>query len=296
MIDALTLDQIEVFLAVTAKGSFSGAARETRRSASAVTYIIKKMEEQLGVELFDRASYRASLTEAGRSLLPRARRVSEEMHALRLTARGIAAGVEADLTVAIDSMFPMEELSETFAGFQSAFPTVQLRLFVKTFGPARRMVTDGEAIFGLSSDFSPDDPAFVVSTIRQVDPIMVASPKHPLAHYDGMIESEFMGDHVQLVVTDRVQSRPARDWSVYSGATWRIGDVHTKLALLRAGLGFGSMPRHMVEADVRAGTLVVLNIAKINETTKPFPIALIRKKEVVLGPAARWLINEIESM
>src|ERR1700757_5522617 len=94
MLDSLTLDQIRLFLAVTDAGSFSKAAKQLNRAQSAVTYGIQKLEAQLGIPLFDRAAYRPALTEAGRALLPRARRIAEETNAFRDTARTLASGLE----------------------------------------------------------------------------------------------------------------------------------------------------------------------------------------------------------
>src|ERR1700687_5373409 len=70
--DALTLDQIRVFLSVVDEGSFPKAAKSLQRAQSAVTYAIRKLEAEIGVPLFDRSAYRSVLTPAGRVLLTRA--------------------------------------------------------------------------------------------------------------------------------------------------------------------------------------------------------------------------------
>src|SRR3712207_2284264 len=105
--DALSLDQFQVFAAVVDEGSFSAAARRLNRAQSAVTYAIQKLEEQSGAELFDRSAYRPALTEAGRALLPRVRRILEEVDAFRTQARGISGGLEPELSMVVDAMFPM---------------------------------------------------------------------------------------------------------------------------------------------------------------------------------------------
>ena len=71
--DALTLDQVRVFLSVVDEGSFPKAAKSLQRAQSAVTYAIRKLEAEIGVPLFDRSAYRSVLTPAGRALLTRAR-------------------------------------------------------------------------------------------------------------------------------------------------------------------------------------------------------------------------------
>ena len=90
--DALTLDQIRVFLSVVDEGSFPKAAKSLQRAQSAVTYAIRKLEAEIGVPLFDRSAYRSVLTPAGRALLTRARRIAEEAGAFREQARGLAGG------------------------------------------------------------------------------------------------------------------------------------------------------------------------------------------------------------
>src|SRR5947209_20365093 len=107
MLDSLTLDQIRLFLAIAGEGSFSKAAKRLNRAQSAVTYGIQKLEAQFGIPLFDRTAYRPALTEAGRALLPRARRIAEETNAFRDVARSLASRLEAELKIALDFMLPI---------------------------------------------------------------------------------------------------------------------------------------------------------------------------------------------
>ena len=65
----LSLDSLEVLDAIARKGSFAAAAESLFRVPSAVTYTVRKLEEDLGVSLFNRSGHRAELTEAGTELL-----------------------------------------------------------------------------------------------------------------------------------------------------------------------------------------------------------------------------------
>ena len=73
----LSLDSIEVLDAIARKGSFAAAAESLFRVPSAITYTVRKLEEDLGVALFDRNGHRAMLTEAGTELLREGRRLLE---------------------------------------------------------------------------------------------------------------------------------------------------------------------------------------------------------------------------
>src|SRR5205807_4312240 len=149
MLDSLTLDQIRIFLAVADTGSFSKAAKQLNRAQSAVTYAIQKLEAQFGIPLFDRTAYRPALTEVGRALLPRARRNAEETNAFRDTARSLARGLEAELTIVLDAMSPMRAAFEALRVSTAKFPTVPPAIYVQPPGAAPELVLDASCMIGL---------------------------------------------------------------------------------------------------------------------------------------------------
>ena len=129
-LDSLTLDQLRVFEAIAETGSFSAAARKLRRAQSAVSYAVGNLEAQLGVALFERAGQRPVLTEAGRSLLSDARAIALKVDGLRARARGLQQGLETELALVVDVMFPMAVLVAALDEFRQVFPTVGVRLYV----------------------------------------------------------------------------------------------------------------------------------------------------------------------
>ncbi len=128
--DGLSLDQIEVLLSVVENGSFSGAGRALNRAQSAITYAIQRLEEQVGAPLFNRDAYRPVLTDAGRALLPQARRILAEIQAFRIQAAGISGGLEPELTLVLDSMFPIQRVLPLLRAFRGQFPSVRPRIYV----------------------------------------------------------------------------------------------------------------------------------------------------------------------
>jgi DNA-binding transcriptional LysR family regulator len=196
MIDSLTLDQIRIFLAVADTGSFSKAAKQLNRAQSAVTYGIQKLEAQFGIALFDRTAYRPALTEAGRALLPRARRIAEETNAFRDTARSLASGLEAELTIVLDSMFPLRAVVEALRAFTAKFPTVTPRIYVQSLGAAAELVLDGTCMIGLLPLYFSDMALLKRFPLLTVDLIPVAAPDHPLAALDGARLRRVVEPHV----------------------------------------------------------------------------------------------------
>ena len=289
--DALTLDQFRVFATVVEAGSFSAAARRLNRAQSAITYTVQKLEEQVGSQLFDRSAYRPVLSEAGRALLPRVRRILDEVDGFTVQARGIAGGLEPELSLVVDSLFPIGTLVEALTGFQAQFPSVQTRLHVETLGAAVQAVLDGVVDLGIVTVFASDFAELERTPLGEIELAPVAAPGHPLAGSDEVLEPEALREHVQLVLTDRSQLTAGRDYGVAAVRTWRIADLGAKHAMLLAGLGWGSMPLHMVRNDLDTGRLTRLRLSRWDgaQEMPRLPAVMARRRDQALGPAGRWM-------
>ena len=149
MLNGLSLDQIRAFLTTVDAGSFSAAARRLQRAQSGVSDLIARLEAQLGVALFDRTGHTPRLTEAGAVLLSDARTVVAAIDALRARAKGMAAGIEPELSVVFDSVFPMAAITQAAADFAQAFPRTPLRLYVEALGSSYQPLLDRRATLGI---------------------------------------------------------------------------------------------------------------------------------------------------
>jgi DNA-binding transcriptional LysR family regulator len=287
-----TLDQLRTFLAVAEAGSFSAAARALGRRQSAVSYAIATLEEQLGgLRLFDRATRRPTLTEAGRTLLVEARKVSLGVDGLRARASGLLAGLEPELAVVVDVMLPMPALVGSLAAFRAAFPAVTLRLSVEALGAVASLVRDGTCTVGVCGPLARTTPGLEHRPMGRIRILPVASPEHPLAQLRGPIPRAALRDHVQLVLTDRSELTRGQDFGVLSPETWRLGDLGAKHALLLGGLGWGGMPDATVAGDVARGRLVVLHIEGWGPVE--YGIFAVHRAASPPGPAGRWLVDHL---
>lgn len=104
MISPLTLDALRTLDAIDRRHSFAAAAEELHRVPSAVSYTINKLEEDLGVALFDRSRRKAELTAPGRLVLEQGRQILKATEELTALARQAADGWEVELRICIDSV------------------------------------------------------------------------------------------------------------------------------------------------------------------------------------------------
>ena len=290
-----SFDQLQVMLAVVDEGSFSAAARRLNRAQSAITYAVQRLEEQLGVVLFDRAAYRPGLTEAGRTLLPRARLIAEEMQALRNHAEGITAGLEPELRLVVDAMFPMSALVDALRLFSARFPSAPPRIFVDTLGAATQLLLNETCAIGLLLAFNSDFEALQRHKLMDIRIVPVAAPDHPLGAIGRPVARDELRQHVQLVLSDRSGLSGNRDYGVYSPKTWRLADLGAKHAMLKAGLGWGGLPAHLVAEDLGAGRLRRIDILADDgaSETVTLPLCSAYRRDRPPGPAGRWLLSHL---
>lgn len=295
MLDGVSLDQVRTFLAAVDEGSFSAAGRRLGRAQSVVSQTLANLEGQLGIRLFDRAGRRPVPTPEGRALLPEARAVAAGIGALRARARGLAGGLEPELAVCVDVLFPIEPLTCAVAGFQAAFPEVPLRLYVEALGAVLGPVLDGRCAFAVLGSLALAPPHLARERLLAVSLVPVAAPGHPLAAEPGPIPEGVLAPHVQLVLTDRSRLSEGREFGVLSRRTWRLADLGSKHAFLRAGLGWGTMPLPLVAADLAAGTLVRLRLEDAPAEGFAMPMHAVYPAESPPGRAGRWLVDRLKS-
>ncbi|MDB5609250.1 MAG: LysR family transcriptional regulator [Bradyrhizobium sp.] len=290
-----TLDQLKVLLTVVDVGSFAAAARKLNRATSVVSYTIANLESQLGVALFDRESTRKpQLTDAGRTVLAEARTVSNGVDELRAKVKGLLQGLEAEVHLVFDVMLPTERVADALTAFRAEFPTVALRLHVETLGAVTQLVLDRIATVGVSGPLPglADITGIERIGIGDVRLVPVAAPAHPLAG-PGKRKPGEVRDHIQLVLTDRSSLTKSTDFAVVSPRTWRLADLGSKHMLLKAGIGWGNMPKPMVQEDLDSGRLVELDLP--DAKSGAYRLDAIYRTDAPPGPAAAWLIARLKA-
>src|SRR5229473_7066858 len=295
MLDGVSLDQLRTFIAAADEGSFSAGGRRLRRAQSVVSQTLANLETQLGVKLFDRSSRSPVLTKQGVALLAEARAVVGGMDAFKARAKGLSDGLEPELSVVVDAVFPLGQLTDAVAAFQAKFPATPLRLYVEALGAVLQPVLEGRCAFGVMGSLPTAPAQLTREHLLNVDWAFVASPTHPVASLKGPIPGRVLARHRQLVLTDRSELSQGKDFGVFSANTWRLADLGAKHAFLRAGLGWGGMPAHVIETDLANGSLVKIDIEDIPNALMAMAMSAVFRTDRPPGPAGRWLIERLKS-
>ncbi len=292
MLDALTLDQARIFLAVAETGSFSAAARRVRRVQSAVSQSVLALERTLGTELFDRSGRLPALTLAGKALLADARAMIRSADAFRAKAEAFAGGVEPTLAIAVSPLFPTDPVVAALRAVDARYPATRITVFAGGLGRPERLLRAGTvslAIYAAEITASND---LEREFLRAVEMVPVAAASHPLAVGGGPVARGDLAEAVQLVLGDDPGSATASR-GILSRRTWWFDDLKSRLDFLLAGAGWCHLPTHLADPLLADGRLVRLAADGVGYALSAFAVHMPGRPP---GPAAQALLAEIRRL
>ncbi len=288
-----TLDQLVVLEAIDRHGSFVAAARALHRVPSAVTYAVNRLEEAVGVPLFTRAGHHARPTSAGRRVLEEARGVLEHARRLDQVARSLKEGWEPVLSVVIDGVHPLEPVMRAVAAFNALDVPTRVRIHVEyQSGVAARFDTDAADLM-LMLEFDGTG-AWEAVPLPDLPMDLLVAPEHALARL-AVVDRDALRPHVELVVRD---SAPA--FAETPRASWfgcqqvvLLADFHSKLTAIRAGAGFGWLPRWMGAPLLESGALV--RVPFPGGDTWTYRPHIVSRRDIPLGRAGRAFLQALQA-
>ena len=176
----VTLRQLKAFVAVAQLGGFTPAAQRLHLTQSALSVLVRELERELGIRLFDRTTRSVHLTDAGRELHGSAEKMLLDLEHAVANSRGLAEVKRGRVAVAATPLMSSIMLPRIIAGYMAAHPGVSVVLKDAVAGQIPRKVHDGEADFGIGTFLTPE--AGFVTEPLMVDTLVLACPKnHPLA-------------------------------------------------------------------------------------------------------------------
>ena len=286
MLIQMTLDQVLVFHTIVRAGSFKSAAAELNKTQPAISFSIKKMEEELSVDLFDRTGYRPILTPEGRAFFERSQSLIQGMNEIENLAQSFRNKEEPEISVSVDGISPLPILLSQFKRFGDRFPNTKLNLSLDILSEVERKVLNREALFGITHFYS-ELSALEAIKITSIEMLPVIN-----AEVKVNSEEELLGIN-QIVVSDKNKAGKASFGLLNGGRKWYLTESNFKREIILAGLGWGHLPAHTIQEEIKRGKLRILNF----ETVKPreLDINLIRLRKQGLGTVAKSLWEELTS-
>jgi len=283
----MTHDQIEAFVGVAAAGSFTLAAGRLHKSQSAVSKLVRNLESELGISLFDRAEYRATLTDAGRAVLERAQVVLDRARELEAFGRALAGKNEPTVHLAIDAITPLPLVLGVLRAVGKAFPDVRIELSTEHMGGASEALDEGRVQLAVTSR-AAFEPVHEAELWARVPILAVVHREHPLAKVARPAPLAVLRQHAQIVLSDSARRTFSPSINVIDGGLrWNVSDLAAKKEIILAGLGWGGLPAHLVQKELRRATLVELSVREFH--AEAIELYLARRRDRTAGVVSRAL-------
>jgi DNA-binding transcriptional LysR family regulator len=283
----MELRHLRTIVAVARHRSFTKAADELHLAQSAISQQIRRLEVELGIEVFRRTSRSVEVTEEGKIVLAHAHRVLAEMddfHNQLEEMSGLLRG-----TVRIGGTWPFGpyDLFGVLADFRAQHPGVAVHMIEDTQDQMLAMVRDDE----LDCAFASVDPDaigedFAATLLWEDEFVVVASVDHPIASSSHITFEQIASEDL---ITHRENSSLRRRLEATLGRRGlepRIGFICTEMSAVRAlashGLGVTVLPRSVAEQD---GPPIVIRPFRPEPVT--WPIALVWRASRRQPPAAK---------
>jgi DNA-binding transcriptional LysR family regulator len=284
------LHDLQAFVAVAERASFRQAAADLFLSQSALSRRIDKLEESLGVKLFERTTRRVQLTNVGRTFLVNVRTALDGLEDAVLDVADLAAHRTGTVTLACVPSAVWHFLPEVLNRFSARFPRIRVRIHDESAHDVLNLVLAGEADFGINFT-GAENPEIEFEPIYVENYVLAMRRDHPLASRTELSWKETVGERY-ISVAKSSGNRSVID-AALAGVEkhplifCEVNHVSGVLALVEAGMGVAAVPGLSVLPG-RPDTIVGVPLVnpQINRT-----LGLISKRSHRMAPAARTLFE-----
>jgi len=286
----MTLEQLKMLKHVAEQGSLKSASEVLYKTQPAISQGIKQLENQLGLQLFDRQGYRLELTSDGEQIYRRALRLLNEASEIKQLSQYLVDGNEASITISIEASYDLNRLLPILENTQNEFPRTQIILKQEYISGAFEAVQSEQADLAITpvDALILETGTFDSNWLYEGFLINVAAPRFLMRHSELKSVEELRNEY-QIIVQDSGQNSKGVNYSVQTGQRcWYANDFTTKKTLIMSGMGWGSLPEHQIVDELKNKSLVKLDL-----TDKKNAIELhyraVKLKSKMLGPVASKL-------
>ncbi len=289
----MELTDLHHFAHVAATGSFSRGAALSYVTTPAVSKAVRKLEEELGVRLFERTTRRVALTPPGQALLDRCERIFAELDSLRAELDGSAGRVEGPIRIGAMEVLSIELLPRALAGLMRAHSGLRPSTYEMVPARMEAALREGRIELGLTVGGSDRD-GLDAHELGRSEGVLVCGRRHPL-HGKKRVGARALREHASVVPRflglehlPSLDQFPDDEWPRTVGATIELLQMGVRLC--EEGVALGYFPEISVRAQLRDGRLQVLGGLP---PRAPFVLRALTRGGAPIRSATRALIDEL---
>lgn len=281
-----TLDQWVVFKTIVEEKGFSAAAELLNRSQSTISYSMAKLQSQLNVQLLSMQGKRCELTSAGRNLLQSVYPLLADFEQLEKSAHFLSNGIEANITLNIDSIFPKDILFQAINLFSQKYPLTEVHI-----DEHLRLLPSDDKTFDLAISVA-EEGLIPGPKLLDVSLIPVAHKDHPI--FIDQLEAyskAHLANYKQIFYQRPLQSNsetiPSAPRKICS-----VRSVDAAISAVKAKLCYGWLPKHTISDLLTSNLLQEITIE--GKPKYDIPLYLVERNRKAKGPATQDLAKMIQ--
>ncbi|MGR5095737.1 LysR family transcriptional regulator [Vibrio maritimus] len=285
---SITLEALTILDAIERRGSFAAAAGEFDRATSSLSYQMQKLEQDLDIMIFDRSGHKATLTEAGKLILERGRVILQATESMINEARLIANGWELDLTIAYDSIIPVNN----FFGLVDKLGMVsktRIKLEEEVLAGCWESLNEGRCDLLVCPQPEVLPQGVKAEMLGEMSMTWVAASDHYVHKRKGDFDSDARSKYRVIAIADTAREQPALSVNILEKQPrLTVSNLDAKVEALISGLGIGTLPTQVAEKLIEQGSLKQIantEVAKID--------VVLAWKRNNIGEAKSWCIRHL---
>jgi DNA-binding transcriptional LysR family regulator len=262
----ISLEQWRCLTAVVEAGGYAQAAEVLHKSQSSVTYAVQKLESTLKVRAFEIQGRKARLTPTGDMLYRRARLLLEEAGAIERAACKASAGWEAEISLAVEILFPNWLMFQCLSRFGVESPQTRVEWFETVLDGTPEALRTGKVDLAISGIVPSGFAAEMLLTERIIP---VAHPDHELHKLGRPLEFRDLRKHRHLIVRDSGTKRDKKARTLEVAQRWTVTNMSTSIGAVSRGHGFAWLPEDKIRSELQNGELKALPLRDVGKFSQP---------------------------
>jgi len=293
----MKIEQLKMLKTVAELGTLKTASETLFKTQAAVSKGIKQLESQLGIELFNREGYRMSLTIQGQQIYQLALMLLEKAQEIEELSHHLNAGNEAVITLAVNSTFDLTIILPILEKMQNEYPDTQVIIRQEQITGAVEALDQEQADLAISIVINETitNQKYDLLNIHQGSVFSVAAPKL-LNRHQNLTKARQLEKEYQIVIQDSGNQSKGQSFGVQTGQRcWYVNDFATKKMLILSGMGWGGLPKHLIEQELDSGQLKQLELVD-SKNAQHLNYCLLKNKNKLLGPVASLLWQSLQEI
>lgn len=286
----LTLEEARTLVIFSKQGTISKTAATLKKSNSAVVYTLDSIESKTGLPIFNRTSYRTTLSTEGFRILEGCKKILEASKDLDSLCHTLANGWESDLKLIIEGVVPLEPVLKTIKNIAKKEVPTRFHILAEFLGSVENSFLENEADLMISV-LAPAKVPLESIALKEVPAYLVAHRDHPLVQENQKITAKLMSEFPILTVRGSAPQLSMSTSQIESFSTIQLNDFNSKKLAIMNGLGFGWMPQYLIENELRSNEVKLVRWSKTNKHI--FRPHLYFKNKKTLGNAGKLFIELI---